>query len=117
MLFSKDPKNQEEEIRGPAQLPPDVIVSPDTRRVNRVPPGQSRTRKRGSDVTVVAWGNTVEQCENALGGLSDVDVELMDLRSIVPWDRDGIADERGRRREVARFGLNDSTEVSHGDIA
>ena len=45
MLFSKDPKNQEEEIRGPAELPPDVIVSPDTRRANRVPPGQSRTRK------------------------------------------------------------------------
>src|SRR5437879_497096 len=45
MLFSKDPKNQEEAIRAPAQLPPDVIVSPDTRRANRVPPGQSRTRK------------------------------------------------------------------------
>src|SRR5437773_1409727 len=45
MLFSKDPKSQEEEIRSPAQLPPDVIVSPDTRRPNRVPPGQSRTRK------------------------------------------------------------------------
>ena len=26
-------------------LPPDVIVSPDTRRENRIPPGQSRTRK------------------------------------------------------------------------
>jgi len=45
MLFSKDPKSQEEEIRSAAQLPPDVIVSPDTRRPNRVPPGQSRTRK------------------------------------------------------------------------
>jgi len=45
MLFSKDPKNQEEEIRSPAQLPQGVIVSPDARRANRVPPGQSRTRK------------------------------------------------------------------------
>jgi DMSO/TMAO reductase YedYZ molybdopterin-dependent catalytic subunit len=26
-------------------LPPDVIISPDTQRVQRVPPGQSRTRK------------------------------------------------------------------------
>ena len=28
-----------------ADCPPNVIVSPDTRRADRVPPGQSRTRK------------------------------------------------------------------------
>lgn len=38
-------KLQEETIAAPANLPPDVIVSADTRRANRVPPGQSRTRK------------------------------------------------------------------------
>jgi DMSO/TMAO reductase YedYZ molybdopterin-dependent catalytic subunit len=45
VLFSRDPKEQGSDIPGPGSLPPDVIVSPDTRRANRIPPGQSRTKK------------------------------------------------------------------------
>lgn len=42
----KDPKYQSAEPRTPDQIPePDVIISPDTRRDNRIPPGQSRTKK------------------------------------------------------------------------
>lgn len=36
---------QPEAIPTPEGLAPDIIVSPDTRRVQRIPPGQSRTRK------------------------------------------------------------------------
>ena len=45
MLFDRDPKQQGDEIPGPDGLPGDVIVSPDIHRVNRIPPGQSRTKK------------------------------------------------------------------------
>src|SRR3984893_18774125 len=45
MFGVKDPKSQEEQVRTAKDLPPDVIVSPDTRRAQRVPPRQSRTRK------------------------------------------------------------------------
>lgn len=38
-------KVQGDPIPTPDGLPPDVIVSPDTKRANRVPPGQSRTKK------------------------------------------------------------------------
>ncbi len=38
-------KTQGVEPPSPQGLPPDVIVSPDTRRAQRIPPGQSRTRK------------------------------------------------------------------------
>jgi DMSO/TMAO reductase YedYZ molybdopterin-dependent catalytic subunit len=38
-------KNQGEAIPAAADLPPDVIVSSDAVRAQRVPPGQSRTRK------------------------------------------------------------------------
>ncbi|WP_321474270.1 sulfite oxidase-like oxidoreductase [uncultured Paludibaculum sp.] len=38
-------KLQTEEPRTAEGLPADVIVSPDTHRSNRIPPGQSRTRK------------------------------------------------------------------------
>ena len=45
MFSLKDPNTQEEPLRTPDGLQGDVIVSPDTRRAQRVPPGQSRTRK------------------------------------------------------------------------
>ncbi|HEX7175421.1 MAG TPA: sulfite oxidase-like oxidoreductase [Pyrinomonadaceae bacterium] len=42
----KDPKYQREGPRRPEEVAePDVIVSPDTRREQRLPPGQTRTRK------------------------------------------------------------------------
>lgn len=38
-------KTQADRLATPEGLPPGVIVSPDTRRADRVPPGQSRTKK------------------------------------------------------------------------
>lgn len=53
-----------------------------------VPLGQAAVIRAGEDVTLVAWGNTVELAEQAASQLeSEVDVEVLDLRSIVPWDR------------------------------
>lgn len=43
-MFGLD-KPQADEVLGPDGQPEGVIVSPDTRRANRIPPGQSRTRK------------------------------------------------------------------------
>ncbi len=53
--------------------------------------GKARVHRPGSDVTVVAWGNTMEKSIEALGKLGDrASVELIDLRSIAPWDRETI---------------------------
>ncbi len=41
----EDEKIQGEAAPSPEGLPSDVTVSPDTRRIQRVPPGQTRTRK------------------------------------------------------------------------
>lgn len=38
-------KFQEEALRKPEEQAQGIVISPDTRRANRVPPGQSRTRK------------------------------------------------------------------------
>jgi DMSO/TMAO reductase YedYZ molybdopterin-dependent catalytic subunit len=44
--LSKDPLYQRGDPPKPEEIDePDVIISPDTRRPNRMPPGQSRTRK------------------------------------------------------------------------
>ena len=45
MLFERDPKHQGDAVPAPDSVPSDVIISPDTRRTQRVPPGQSRTKK------------------------------------------------------------------------
>ncbi len=46
LMFGMDrSKNQGDAIPRPEGLPADVIVSPDTRRSERIPPGQSRTKK------------------------------------------------------------------------
>src|SRR5215831_14957367 len=38
-------KEQSDDIPLPSDAPPGVIISPDTTRVERIPPGQSRTKK------------------------------------------------------------------------
>lgn len=59
--------------------------------ITAVPIGHARRVQAGEDVTMVAWGNTVEKAEEAVAQLGDeVNVDLLDLRSIVPWDREMI---------------------------
>ncbi|MBI4621901.1 MAG: 2-oxo acid dehydrogenase subunit E2 [Verrucomicrobia bacterium] len=59
--------------------------------VAAVPIGHARRMAGGGDVTVVAWGNTVEKALEAVAQLGDrASVDLIDLRSIMPWDREMI---------------------------
>lgn len=53
--------------------------------------GEARIRQDGDDVTVVTWGNCIEQAFAAAEVLADeCSVEIIDLRSIQPWDKDTI---------------------------
>ena len=53
-----------------------------------VPLGRARQCLTGDDLTLVAWGNTMEKAHEAVAGLKgEVGVDLIDLRSIIPWDR------------------------------
>jgi 2-oxoisovalerate dehydrogenase E1 component len=59
--------------------------------VRAVPLGQARKLRDGDDLTLVAWGNTVEKSLEALAKMdSHVNVDLFDLRSIAPWDKNAI---------------------------
>lgn len=59
--------------------------------VSAVPIGKARCVCAGTDLTIVAWGNTVEKSMEAIAELGDrVSVELIDLRSIAPWDREMV---------------------------
>ncbi len=53
--------------------------------------GEARLRRAGNDVTLVAWGNCVELGLAVAETLAaEASVEVIDLRSIIPWDRDTI---------------------------
>ena len=59
--------------------------------VRAVPFGSARKHRDGQDVTLVAWGNTVEKSLEALAKIDNqISVELFDLRSIVPWDKTAV---------------------------
>lgn len=54
--------------------------------------GEANVRCEGSDVTVVTWGNCIELADEAASQLEgEVSIEVIDLRSIVPWDRETVA--------------------------
>jgi 2-oxoisovalerate dehydrogenase E1 component len=57
-----------------------------------VPPGQARQVRQGQDFTLVGWGNTVPLCETAadLLAAAGLECDLLDLRTIAPWDRAAV---------------------------
>ena len=59
--------------------------------ITAVPIGHARRFTEGTELTIVAWGNTVEKTQEAMAQLGEgVSIELIDLRSISPWDREMI---------------------------
>src|SRR6266404_554657 len=69
--------------------------------IQAVPLGRARQCTSGSDVTVVAWGNTIEKSLEAIAKIeNEISVELIDLRSIVPWDKAAIEKSVGKTRRL-----------------
>src|SRR5438132_12646336 len=98
----KDPKYQSNEPRKPEEVSePDTIISPDTRRENRVPPGQSRTKKwpvldahGAPPIDLATWSFEVEGlAENNLKFSLDEFLQLpavkvyADFHCVTRWSR------------------------------
>jgi 2-oxoisovalerate dehydrogenase E1 component len=54
-----------------------------------VPFGTAKVLQEGTDVTLVTWGAMVHRCLEAAARFGE-QVELIDLRTIAPWDRDCV---------------------------
>jgi 2-oxoisovalerate dehydrogenase E1 component len=60
----------------------------------RVPFGRGRVVREGTDLTIVTWGATVEKSRLAALALAEegCSVGVVDLRSLIPWDKDLVAE-------------------------
>ena len=114
MFFNRDPKLQEDAVQVPEGIPPDVIISPDTRRASRIPPGQSRTKKWP---VLDASGTPSFSLENwnlTVGGLVEEPISLTldqlkalpqvrvfsDFHCVTRWSRLGNVWEGVSTREI-----------------
>lgn len=84
---------------------PDPVIFFEPKRVYRsfreevpedeytIPIGEAKVVSEGDDLTVVTWGASLFQCIEALDNApDDVSIELIDLRTIDPFDMDTIAE-------------------------
>jgi acetoin:2,6-dichlorophenolindophenol oxidoreductase subunit beta len=88
-----------------------------------VPLGKARRLREGSDLTLVTWSRTVLAAEEAARQAAGrgVSVDLLDLRTLWPWDREAVLASAARTKRllvvheavrVAGFGAEIAAEVA-----
>jgi 2-oxoisovalerate dehydrogenase E1 component beta subunit len=68
-----------------------------------VPIGKARTHREGSDISVITWGAMVYTADEAAQQLEaddDVSVEVVDLRSVMPWDKKAVLESVRKTSKV-----------------
>jgi len=60
-----------------------------------LPFGRAKKVREGHDITIVTWGAMVPRCEAAAESVS---ADVIDLRTLMPWDRETVLDSVRRTR-------------------
>jgi len=64
-----------------------------------VPIGKARIHAEGTDVSVITWGAMVFTAEEAAAQV-DASVEIVDLRTVMPWDKQAVLDSVRKTSKV-----------------
>ena len=89
----------------------------------RIELGKARIARAGSDLTIVTWSRGLQPCLDAAQVLGDAgaSVEVIDLRTLWPWDRDTVLASAARTKrllvvheavQVAGFGAEIAASVA-----
>ena len=67
-----------------------------------VPIGKARTHREGGDISVITWGAMVHTADEAAQQLESdgVSVEIVDLRTIMPWDKSAVLESVRKTSKV-----------------
>lgn len=86
---------------------------------HRVAIGAARLVRRGNDLTIVAWGNTVRLACRVADAIEEQrhSVDVIDLRSLSPWDEACVLESVGRTGRLLVVHEDNLTGGLGGEIA
>ena len=79
-----------------------------------LPFGRAKKTRTGDDITIVTWGAMVPRCEEAA---KDISADVIDLRTLVPWDKEMVLDSIRRTRRCLIVHEDLQTGGFGGEIA
>ncbi len=65
-------------------------VSPEPDIDYMIPFGKASIKREGNDLTIVTWGMMVHESIKAVSELKDYSIEIIDIRTIIPLDKETI---------------------------
>jgi len=76
------------------------------------PFGKARIHRAGDDIVVITWGAMVYTAEEAakVVAADGISVEVLDLRTLIPWDREAVLESARRTSKV--LVLHEDTHTS-----
>jgi 2-oxoisovalerate dehydrogenase E1 component len=81
-----------------------------------VPFGVASVVRPGTRATIVTWGEMVHRAKSAVESIGE-DIEIIDLRTIVPWDRQAVMDSVRRTNRCMVLHEDTLTAGFGGEIA
>jgi 2-oxoisovalerate dehydrogenase E1 component beta subunit len=83
------------------------------------PIGKARIHREGTDISVITWGAMVYTAEEAAQRLEGdgVSVEIVDLRSVLPWDKAAVLESARKTSKVLVLHEDTRTGGFGGEIA
>lgn len=67
-----------------------------------IPIGKAAIRREGSDITLVSYGASMMETRQAADAMAEsgIEAEVIDLRSLLPWDRDTVLESVAKTGRV-----------------